>query len=333
VRRGSLAVIATLVLLTACQSDSDDDTSERASGPVCAGIDSAIVRPEITFVRDGRLEAIGVDGKGRRCLLQAVPTPADGSMTWSDDGKTLLIGTTVYRGSRPVALDLGPVLMMSLSPPGSTLVTLGRDRRLRRHSLVGGPATDITFLERTDEVAVHPTGGWVAAVGQDASGRYGITLATELGRSPRSLAPAEAARSIWSLTFSRDGQTLWFLDDHHGPRHLHAVDIPSGEVHTEEPMRTPTGPLMLSPFDPSLVVYRATCQMWALRPGAGLGTNVATRPIGYVKSGRMVVLTGCDGAGKVQLRSQLGGAPSAQVVEDVEAASIRQTAPQSSGLP
>lgn len=112
------------------------------------------------------------------------------------------------------------------APKGTSVVYVTGDGRLMKRSSFGGPATDISFLERHDDVTYHPAGEHIATTGVAEDGSYGLYLATNVGGEERLLARGEEARFITDLVFSHSGLSLYY-SARHGPRdrHLHRLNM------------------------------------------------------------------------------------------------------------
>ncbi|MEY2476755.1 MAG: hypothetical protein QOG87_2070 [Actinomycetota bacterium] len=345
------ALLALCLLAGACNSAPKDDGTAQPPAPTtaapttaaatCEGIGPAPTSdPEITFVADGRLQAVSADGTGLRCLAEGVPAVANASMAWGGAAdRVLLPPTSVFLADRKVSADVGPKAIATLSrPTGTSVLAVGNDHKLRKHPIEGGPFTDISFLARTDEAVYHPGGRFIAAVGLDHNGGYGISLATNQGKDARKLADGERAGRIYSLAFSQDGEQLWFLADHGDHGDVHQLDLRTAALTTLSQANKPYARVIASAFTRTQAVTTNKCESLANGLGVQPSGRLAERtlePVGFLADGRLVVLaraSGCSGTGDVHVLGPGSTDPPA-LARSVESVAIRQPLPPPGELP
>jgi hypothetical protein len=306
----------------------------------CEGIGPVPATPELSVLTGTRLEILSVDGTSRRCVAADVAPASSTRMAWGGAADRLLLPpTSVFLPDRQVSAGVGPQAIASLSrPTGTSVLAVGRDHHLRKHPIEGGPFIDISFLARTDEAVYHPGGRFIAAVGLDHNGAYGISIANNVGKDPRKLADGERAGRIYSLAFSQDGEQLWFLADHGDHSDVHQLDIRTASLTTLANDPRPYARLVASPFTRGYAV--ATDKCGALVNGLGVQPQgrLARRsldPVGFLSDGRLVVVartTGCSGPGDVHVLGP-GSTDSPPIARSVDAVAIRQALPPPGELP
>jgi hypothetical protein len=342
------ALLALCLLAGACNSASKDNDTAQPPAPTtattaplaCEGIGPAPTAPELTVLRGSRLELLGLDGTTTRCVAADVEPANNAPLAWGGTGDRLLLPpTSVFLADRQVSAGVGPQAIASLSrPTGTSVLAVGRDHKLRKHPVEGGPATDVSFLARTDEAVYHPNGRFIAAVGVDHSGDYGISIATNLGKDPRKLAEGERAGRIYSLAFSQDGEVLWFLADHGDHGDVHQLDLRTASLTTLATDAKPYARLVASPFTRTYAVATNKCESLV----NGLGVHPTGRlakqklqPIGFLSNGALVVMArdgGCAGPGDVHVIG-LSATNAPPVARSVESVAIRQALPPPGELP
>jgi hypothetical protein len=348
-RRGVVASLLALGLVAgACHSASKETaqspTSTTTSAPApatCDGIGPAPTStPDITFVAAGRLQAVSVDGTGAHCLADGVTAAAHAPMAWGGAGDRLLLPpTSVFLGEQRLSAGVGPNAIAILSRPnGTSVLAVGQDHHLRKHPLAGGPFSDISFLARTDEAIYHPGGRFIAAVGVDRAGNYGISIATNQGKDPHKLAEAESAKRIYSLAFSQDGERLYFLADHGDHGDVHTLDLRAGALSTLFTDPTPFEHLVTSPFTRAAAISTHDCvdvlNGLGVHPGPKLAAH-SLDPVGFLADGRLVLLARTKGStGPADVYVLGPGAPDPPpITRAVESVAIRQPLPPPGELP
>lgn len=187
---------------------------------------------QITFVRDDKIVAASPDGEPETCLVDLERTsiaPTATPLSWNARGDAVIVDdVAVFAGTRRTfrVVDRRPERAVWSRPNGTSVVYVATDGRLMKRPSAGGPADDISFLQRHDDVAYHPAGTHIATTGVTTKGTYGLFLATNVGTGRRLLARGERARLITGLRFSDDGQYLYYTA-RHGPGnwHLHRLGI------------------------------------------------------------------------------------------------------------
>jgi hypothetical protein len=352
VRRAAVGLVTLTLLAGACNSaKKDTDTAPPTSPPapvtsttaVPCSLDALGAVPtgaELSVVRDTRLELVALDGSTTRCVAADVAPAAHAAMAWGGTGDRLLLPpTSVFLGTQRLSAGVGPLATAILSRPnGTSVLAVGNDHHLRKHPIAGGPFTDISFLARTDEAIYHPGGRFIAAVGVDKNGGYGISIANNVGKDPRKLADGESAKRIFSLAFSQDGELLWFIADHGDHVDVHLLVIRTGELTTSFHNTEGYARVVASPFTRTTAVATSDCA--SLMNGLGVQPTGALleralEPVGFLSDGRLVVVArakGCTGPGDVHVLGPGATDPPA-VVRNVESVAIRQALPPPGELP
>jgi hypothetical protein len=345
------ALLALCLLAGACNSASEKDTAQppapttttttTTTAPLpCDGIGPAPSGPELTVLRGSRLELITLDGVTRLCIADGVEAPGNAPPAWGGTGDRLLLPpTSVFFADRRVSAGVGPQAIAILSrPTGKSVLAVGHDHHLRKHPIEGGPFTDISFLARTDEAVYHPGGRFIAAVGEDHNGGYGISIASNQGKDARKLADGERAGRIFSLAFSQDGELLWFLADHGDHSDVHQLDLRTGALTTLFDDPRPYARLIASPFTRTEAIATNNCKTLinglGVQPSGRLAKR-ALEPIAFLSNGRLVVMArdaGCSGPGDVHVigPSETDPPPIARAVTSV---ALRQELPPPGELP
>ncbi len=257
-----IAVIAALAIVAgACTPGAERAAPEEALitelPRVCGSFEPG-GEAAVTFSADGHLYAAAPDGGEVRCLAEGVTGP----LVWGAAADRLLAGDAVLLASGsgdPV--PAGAASANWSRPTGRALVWV-EEGRLWKRPAGGGSAEDISFLARHDEVTYHPAGTHIAIVGEDAGGRYGIFLATNLGTDARLLAEGETARGIGELTFDRWGSSLFFVADHGDVHHVHELAVvheADADRETLEILHESSeelASLVVAPFDTRHITFR-----------------------------------------------------------------------------
>lgn len=306
---------------------------------------------------------MSADGSDLQCLVQ-VQRPL--TLDWHPSGEKVLLGglqTFTADGERtPVAEQVRSPRWSA--PTGRATVHISIDRRrLLKVPAEGGPTTDISFLERHDEITYHPAGTHIAVSGLRADGQYGIFLAGNDGSDPNPLAEAEEAESISSMVFHESGEWLYFAADHGPHHHLHKLHLREGiSTYAESP--EPIGRVVLSQSNDQVAYRQGACdrQTTALigryrsetpepspsfppGPGETEPENFAlpqlkkfVEPAGWLSEGRLLLISrdsGCDGPGDLHLWTDDGTAEGSisLLAQNVDRAAARVAGSSPTPLP
>lgn len=268
----------------------------------CA-IDAAPQDGEATVLVTGRLYGLGADSVTPRCLVDTV---ASADIEWGPQGDRVRIGSSVM-GSGVTVTKLRELQGWEwTAPTGSRMVEISRER-LIKVSLDGSGTTDISFLEVTDDVAYHPAGTHLLAVGK-RDDQHGLWFATNQGNDPILLA-ADSDATLSSPAWLWTNEPV-FIADHGDVWHLHRFEVVDGVF--EGPVIVegilPMDRLFPSPFDPVLIAYRlgadepSICVEGAFAAVNGLDlpeelAGLTSTPVGWLSDERLLVLSypdGCD---------------------------------------
>lgn len=267
----------------------------------------ASVGGEATVLVGGRLYGLGADDVTPRCLLDDV---ASLDVVWGPMADRLRSGNEVVLGTERFAVGAASGYEWT-APAGSSLVAYS-GTRLWKIAVDDQSETDVTFLADTVDVAYHPSGEHLLALGTDPDGQYGLWLATNQGTDPLLLAFDEGA-TMFDPAWTWLGEPVFAAEHNDGSWHIHRVDITAeggldGPIIVESDV--PIDMLTPSPFDPIMLAYRMSGM-----PGVSCvdGAHVAvsnvdvpeplnqwtTTPVGWLSGERLLVLAypeGCEGS-------------------------------------
>ena len=343
-RRGGVALVVALVAvsLVACSSGRDRGrgaqapeeasrttttitaTSADPPPPEVTAADCALGAVpdvgEITFVRGGRLLGVApVDGTTPRCLADG----ATAAPQWNGPGDRLVL-------DRAVILS---------KPTGTSVLRIDPRGRLLKRPREGGAEKDITFLDRTESAVYHPKGEHLAAVGT-RGGTHGIYVATNNGEGAKLVTAGEFATRIEQLTWSASGALL-FVADHDDLHHLQRLELPSLALTTVAEVAGTISSVAASRFEGAGLAWTETvgggCALRVNRGGRSVvvpSSATASRPVGWLPGGVLVLREGCDGdESRVRTLDLTGEAPRvAVVVEGAQEVAVRAALPVGPGL-
>jgi hypothetical protein len=249
---------------------------------ICA-MDGVPDTGEATVVVEGRLYGLGADGMSPRCLAAGVSSM---DVDWGPLGDRVRVGEEIITASARFALG-GASSLQWTRPTGSRIVAITPER-LWKVAVEDLDETDITFLEDNFEVAYHPAGEHLLAIGTDFEGQYGLWLATNQGTDPLLLAFDEGA-TMADPAWTGLGEPLF---------------VAAHFVESEEPIDS----LTPSMYDPIMLAYRIGGEAGV---GCVEGGHVAlngidvpeplsswtSTPVGWLSAERLLVLAYPDGCG------------------------------------
>jgi hypothetical protein len=171
--------------------------------------------------------------------------------------------------------------------------------------------TDITFLAETDDLAYHPAGLHVLALGTNPEGQYGLWLASNEGEDPLLLAFDEGAKMsdpAWTWL----GEPIFAAQHAEGVWHIHRVEL-TAEGSLDGPeiveLSTSIDRVQPSPFDPVMLAYLTGADGGdECVAGASVAVNSidlpeplaswTTAPVGWLSAERLLVMAYPDGCGQ-----------------------------------
>lgn len=293
---------------------------------------------------------MSAEGSDLHCL---VPVERPLTLDWHPGGERVLLGglqTITTAGERPAVTEQVRSPRWS-QPTGRATVHISIDRRrLLKVPAEGGPTTDISFLERHDEVVYHPAGTHIAVAGLRADGQYGIYLARNDGTDPKPLAEAEQAESISSMAFHETGEWMYFAADHGSHHHLHHLHLREGiSTHAESP--DPIGKVVLDRSNDQVAFRQGDCDRQTTtliqrfpRDETDFENQALPQlasfvePAWWLSEGRLLLISrdsGCDGPGDLHLWTD-DGTPEGSVsllARDVDRAAVRVAGVQPTAFP
>jgi hypothetical protein len=296
---------------------------------------------EITWVRNGQLQALA-DGGQPICLLDGATTEAAViPVAWSSDASRALIDPSRVgdaKGFHETRFDPSDPAVSLSGPSAQAAISVDPvNRRLLWHSLSTGEERDISFLATTDLAVYHPSGKRIVAVGTNAFGMYGIWLATNRGENPILITSIDdPAVPATNLSFSADGTTLFFVHgfvhglfvptlelgeygtaDRHED-HLTVSKIDNARAWTFGPCDSTGSVVMSTNLLPDVVDVRT------IEGSPFAGTATTLQPIGWLSGYRLVLAareSGCAGPADVWIWSPVDGF--VHVGHDLVAPSVR----------
>lgn len=314
-------------------------TGDLPDGP-CA-IDEAPDDGEPTVMVGSRLYGLGSDLRTPRCLLEDV-TSAD--IEWGPLADRVRVGNTVYGGFQTRIFDEAVQLEWT-APTGSRLVVVSTDS-VMKIPVDGSAPENIRFLDETEEIAYHPAGTHLLAIGTDIFGQYGLWFAGNDGVDFVLLAFDEDA-IVSDAAWSWLNEPLFVAGHSDRTWHIHRVELVDGsfEGPVEVEADLPIDRLMPSPYDPVMLAYRtgglrgvncvdgSKATVRELDLPEPLSSYTST-PIGWLTNKRLLVLAfpeGCESPGELWLFNA-GFCPGSTygadlVMSGVEGAAARQAVP------
>jgi hypothetical protein len=337
-RRAFGLTAALLTSLASCETATRTSPSPAPQRPLiaslpqggCTGLGAAA--EEVTFTALGRVYAAAPDGSNLRCIAQDRP----GALQWGPAADRVLLGglQTVLStgiGHAPTTESVRSPVMSH--PTGKSIVYISSDGRLMKTSATGGAPKDISFLKRHDDVVYHHAGTHIAVAGDNGT-ESGVFLATNLGRNARIIAQGQGATRVHSLAYR--GETLYFVGEHGD--HFDVHSLRGDAIDTRYSGREPVDFVTTGPWSPGIAWRQGMCDT-SMRtrvlldggePVGGLGGDLDTaftRPAGWTRDGRLLVLArrvGCGGSHDLYLWSPQ---KTTLLVRNVEAAAVRSVAP------
>src|SRR2546421_2431233 len=99
-RRVFLPLVVVTLLATACSSSHSTKGASSSSASTCSGIGDPPSAGQVSFVKDGRLLAVGPSGGSPQCLVDHVPPAGTTPLAWGGAAdRVLLSSTTAVLGS------------------------------------------------------------------------------------------------------------------------------------------------------------------------------------------------------------------------------------------
>ena len=257
-------------------------------------------------MQSGQLLSIRPDGSDLRCLF-TVSGDETGRVAWSAGADRVLLGPSTVAdaaGVRASGYFSTNTKVVWSTPTGKALIAPKADtgQLVWRSSTNQAARLDVSFLQRTDFAAYHPSGKAIAATGVGRDGVPGVYIATNRGKSPKLLARLETPNSeLTELGFSSSGASLFFLHHHDdtGGYHVHRLQLSSLALTdvVEEPGIARH--LTVSTVDDETLAWQVAVGATPLRVEASIGSGPAStvdvgpgldvEPVGWLSSTRLVV--------------------------------------------
>ncbi|MDH4117802.1 MAG: hypothetical protein OEX04_04745 [Acidimicrobiia bacterium] len=302
---------------------------------------------EFTVAVAGRLYGVSADAGSVRCLLDDAPL----ELSWSPVATSFLSGNRVITPSGEIPLDAAA--SYEWTQPTGQKVVLVTPGSVTKRTLDDGSIEDITFLDVTDEVAYHPAGTHLLAIGSHPDGRYGLWFATNAG-ADETLFAADEGAVLASAAWTGSGEPVFVArhDDAHS--HIHRVEISeSGTLEGPSIVDSENHLDMVLPsaHDPLLIAYRESgapglgCVEGGHARVVGIDlpeplVSMTSVPVGWVDGERLLVMSypaGCAEPGRAWVfsagfcpGSEYGAVP---LIDDVTAAAVRIPSPPPPPVP
>jgi len=339
----TLATTTSSVTTTSHPSDLDplfDVTG--LSATVTCSLDEVPSGGEATVAYQGRLYGLGADWGSPRCLIDDLRST---DIAWGPEGDRVRIGDQVHGQSQ--VMTIGDATSLEWTAPTGTRIVGVNAERVWKVDVDGTAETDITFLETTDDVAYHPAGTHVLAIGTDSTGQYGLWLATNEGLGSLLIA-SDGAAVISEAAWSWLGEPLFVAAHQDGTWHIHRVEL-SAEGSLEGPIvveaEDSIDRLLPARHDPVMLAYRSGAEAAtdcvdgarAMVNGVDLPeplSGLTSTPVGWLSAERLLVLAypdGCDAPADLWSFSA-GFCPGSEygatlIVSGIDGAAARETAP------
>jgi hypothetical protein len=305
---------------------------------------------QVSFVTGIRVFTVSPTGAGLACVAELDTARP---IQWGPAGDRLLVAgfesVDVVQGAESETLTgLGthPRSQGFSLPTGGNVVFISADGAvLSQTPLGGGKPVDISFLRRHDEATFHPSGAQIAVIGEHPDHRYGIWLATNEGREAKLIVPVSTEDEFYGLTYSHDGNTLYYVGDEHDHWVLNALDLTNPKATPEEVVSEPvpvTAPVVSLLSNETIAWRRGDCDSGlqtfvhddkgTRRVASSLGD---TQPIGWLPDGTLLVAASddlCDPQRTLDLYIVHEDKQSI-LVRDVAQAAVRVTFPPPPGPP
>lgn len=368
-RRALFAALGAALVMAACASGEDgvgdgnrvrNDDGDGAERPLpvtdlptmCEGLVNVPAEGEaqITFVKGELVFGASPEGAGAHCIAGVAGT---NPIAWGPRADFFIdIG---FSASEVISAED----RVTISGPGDSprFQTLSRPRgayglfierdgtSLAKVPTGGGKLEDISFLRRHDEATYHPSGRQLAVLGSSQEDVYAMWLVTSAGREPHVIVPSRDEDEFYGMSFSADGSTLYFVEDHHTKFQLFAIDLAT----FEEGIALPKSELLLehkqpiiamaSPFTDDLLAYRVGSCDAGFETFVGEGSPADrkvggdlgdTQPIGWLPDERLLLASTddlCNPQRALDLHV-VDGSRTTLLVEDVTHAAIRAVLPE-----
>jgi hypothetical protein len=183
----------------------------------------------VTFVSAGRAWALDPSTGTLSCLF-AVRDP--GPFAWGPQGDRVLLGGFRVRGLSADAPTLPPIAARPSvfgwgHPVGLAVVFSAGAGVPEKRFMDDGSVEALSALPSGTylQIAYHPSGLALGFVVERA-GKQSIWFSTNEGKDPQRLVFSEEGTRFTSITFSPDGQRLWWMAEHRqGYPELHWMDL------------------------------------------------------------------------------------------------------------
>lgn len=315
--RSGLVVTLAIALLGACSNSeppsqlggSEDVSTEITQLPsVCGAATSSGASPEIAFTANERLYVTDASGQNVACLGEVGP-PAP--LTWGPGGENFALTQFEYvdlliAGEKRQVKGPGeysPFLGFS-RPDSEYVLFVGQNGDpLEKVSVTGGDREDISFLRRHDEAVYDPTGREIAVIGEPSDEPYGIFIVDDEGRQPHRIVTSKIEDEFYALTYSADGETLYYVRDLHDAFELHSIPArskgkpprPTVMFTSEQPFRP-----YVSTYGDGIAIREGDCETGfetSIIEGGGATPVVDdgdSQPIGWTSDGALVTAVADD---------------------------------------
>jgi len=192
----------------------------------CAGLDNPLLPAQLTYVAEGKLIALGLNGEPV-CLVDLGPDAGVGLVEWGAQGDRVMFtnGRVEILGERgrPGGVA-GPDSLAFSWPTGFNMVWL-RDGVVQKSTADDRQQRDLVIGASVSEVIYHPEGQFLLVVVEDGSAGSRVLLTDSEGEQAANLI-ASADAKISELTAASNGSSLVFSAEHaDGSIHIHSLEL------------------------------------------------------------------------------------------------------------
>lgn len=345
--RQGLAITLAVALLGACSANTTDEpppTEETSSAitelpSACGDPTSSGASPEIAFTANERLYVTDAAGENVACIAEVGPSAP---LTWGPGGDNFSLTQFEYVDlliDGEASQVKGPgqnAPFLGFSRPDSEYVVFVAQTGsvLEKVAVDGSGREDLSFLRRHDEAVYDPSGKHIAVIGAPKGGAYGIFMVDDEGRDPYRIVTSNIEDEFYGMSFSIDGNTLYYVRDLHDKFELHSIPAqtrgkmprPTIVFTSEQPFRP-----YVSTYGDEIAIREGDCDTGFKTSilAEGRKTVVAddgdSQPIGWTTEGELVTAVAedlCVMGRKVDL--YVGGAEDRRVlIEGVNEAAVR----------
>jgi len=192
----------------------------------CAGVDSPLLPAQLTYVDEGKLVAVGLNGE-LVCLVDLGSDAGVGLVEWGAQGDRVMFTNgrveVLGEAGRPGGVA-GPDALAFSWPTGFNMVWL-RDGVVQKSTADDRQQRDLVIGAFVSEIVYHPEGQFLLVVVEDGPAGSRILLTDSEGEQAANLVMSADAK-ISELTAGSNGSSLVFSAEHaDGSVHIHSLEL------------------------------------------------------------------------------------------------------------